>query len=184
MSFACIGWGSLVWQPRQLPLASEWFHDGPVLPLEFARHSGQKTGEDRLTLVALSSGAPVRTRWAKLDVANLEEARKALRVREGTKLDDIGYCPGSPTFAFGETIATWASGKGIEGVVWTALPPKFKGEEGRIPTVEEALDFLSGLSGKPGALAEEYIRKAPMVVRTPYRETFERELGWSPLSQE
>lgn len=36
---AIIGWGSLVWDPRDLPIESPWHDDGPELPIEFARIS-------------------------------------------------------------------------------------------------------------------------------------------------
>lgn len=46
----------------------------------------------------------------------------------------------------GETsniIGRWASSLGLDAVVWTNLPPKFNGEEVRIPTVEEVISFLN-----------------------------------------
>ena len=33
---AVVGWGSLIWDPRQLPVRSSWQPDGPELPVEFA----------------------------------------------------------------------------------------------------------------------------------------------------
>lgn len=34
------GWGSLVRDQRNLPVQGVWHHDGPALPIEFARESG------------------------------------------------------------------------------------------------------------------------------------------------
>jgi hypothetical protein len=39
MNIACIDWGSLLWKPQPLKLASGWHRDGPLLPLEFVRHT-------------------------------------------------------------------------------------------------------------------------------------------------
>jgi hypothetical protein len=39
MNIACIAWGSLLWKPQPLKLASGWHRDGPLLPLEFVRQS-------------------------------------------------------------------------------------------------------------------------------------------------
>ncbi|CDO38565.1 hypothetical protein [Novosphingobium sp. KN65.2] len=183
-TIACLGWGSLVWQPKELPVVGDWHHDGPALPLEFARHSGQKTGEDRLTLVLTMSGPVITTRWARLQVPDIESARSALRKREGCTLSDIGFYPGGSSGEFASEIAEWAKAKNLKGVVWTALPPKFANEDGRVPTQDEALAFLSGLTGKPKALAEEYVRMAPLAVQTPYRAAIEREFGWAALSKE
>ena len=49
MKIAILGWGSLLWQPKDLQFDKEigWSKNGPMLPIEFARIS--KDG--RLTLV-------------------------------------------------------------------------------------------------------------------------------------
>jgi len=78
-------------------------------------------------------------------------------------------------------LAKWAEEKGATSVIWTALPPKYREVNGTIPSIEEALEFLQSLDAGQKQRAEEYIRKAPEQVRTPYRHEFEINLGWYPL---
>jgi hypothetical protein len=47
MKIVILGWGSLIWDPRDLPHQEPWLDDGPKLPLEFSRISKDR----RLTLV-------------------------------------------------------------------------------------------------------------------------------------
>ncbi len=39
MKIAILGWGSLIREPRGLPIDGEWQKDGPVLWIEFSRIS-------------------------------------------------------------------------------------------------------------------------------------------------
>lgn len=43
----CLGWGSLIWDQKNLPVKGQWHEDGPSLPVEFVRQSIN----GRLTLV-------------------------------------------------------------------------------------------------------------------------------------
>ncbi len=43
---AILGWGSLIWSPRDLSMTGQW-QPGPSPPIEFAR----KSADGRLTLV-------------------------------------------------------------------------------------------------------------------------------------
>ena len=77
MKIACLGWGSLIWDPRDLP-AQEWQNDGPRLPIEFSRVS--KDG--RVTLVVDVAGRSVPTLWTLLATENLESGIAQLAARE------------------------------------------------------------------------------------------------------
>ncbi len=37
MKIAILGWGSLIWDRRDLQIAGDWQQGGPVLPIEFSR---------------------------------------------------------------------------------------------------------------------------------------------------
>lgn len=181
---ACIGWGSLVWRSGRLPLAARWRPDGPELPVEFARESG----DGRMTLVAVPGAPASPTLWAPLDVRELEAARRLLRRRERSRRGTIGAWSPGGSAAWGEppgavavhgAIARWARERGLAGVVWTALPPRFRGETGRVPSRDGVVDHLASLRGARRVRAERYVRRAPRQVRTPYREAIERRLGWT-----
>ena len=172
---ACLGWGSLIWDPRELPIQSQWFQDGPLVPVEFLRQSQ----DDRITLVLHESAVPVRSLWAVMDFNDMGVARKALCDREGTseKWIDV-WQPDMAAPTLIPDMPSWAEKNGLHGVVWTALPPKFAGENGVVPSCDEVIRHLSQLVGTKRDNAERYIRNAPRQVDTPYRRKIEAKLGW------
>lgn len=177
MHIACLAWGSLVWDARDLALSSPWYKDGPKVPVEFAR---QSSGH-RLTLVLGRSFQEMPSLWAWMDGDDLDRAIESLRRREETATKRIGVwrteekapglIPGLPA---------WAIARGADTVIWTALSPKFQGEDGRVPSVDEALAYFRSLGQEYQQGAEEYVRKAPGQIRTPYRAEFEMHLRWFP----
>lgn len=175
MVIACLGWGSLIWKPDTLPLASEWFMDGPVLPIEFARVSDN--GDLTTAICANAPGCTVL--WAILDLDNLDEAREALRIREGVPRDRED---GIGSFVVGKTvagvIAEWAIPRQLDAVIWTGLPPRFGGIEGLVPAAEDAIAYLGGLSGEEREHARVYIKKVPAQIDTPCRREIMTSLGW------
>ena len=177
-NIACLGWGSLIWDPRNLPIQRYWFDDGPLIPLEFARQSM----DDRITLVISCDARPVRSLWALMDSDRLEDAREKLRLREGrTKLKYIGdWSRGQRSPDRIPELNEWALARNIDSVIWTALPPRFNDENHRHPGVEEVLGHLRALTGTARDEAEKYIRRAPRQIDTAYRRRIEAELHWLP----
>lgn len=180
---ACLGWGSLVWDPRELPIQREWFQDGPMIRVEFARQS--KDG--RITLVLEPSALPVRSLWAILDATALTTAREALASREGISKENeakhIGsWTPGDAPLTELPNLESWVSTMGIQHVVWTALPPKFSGVE-QLPTEDQVVGYLEHLVGAQREVAEKYVRRAPRQIDTAYRRRIEAKLHWSAIDE-
>ncbi len=98
---ACLGWGSLIWEPRNLAVEGQWQTDGPKLPVEFTRVSG---GE-RLTLVITEGAAPVTVLWSRMTVASLDDGIKNLSEREGASPAAIAFW--SPDRDYGDSILNY-----------------------------------------------------------------------------
>ena len=184
---ACLGWGSLIWNPGQLPVVGGWRLDGPNIRVEFVR----KSRGDRLTLVLFDEAiGTVPSLWAPLAVTDLDEAVNKLAEREGGKeplpTERIGRWPGTVP----ETIIdidSWAAAQGVKQVIWTDLPPRFtdpktrRDRDGCRPDEDQAVDYLRRLIAEDGATdAEKYIRCAPEQIDTAYRRRFVREFAWAP----
>lgn len=180
---ACIGWGSLIWDKRNLDVDGLWRADGPMLPVEFARQSS----DGRITLVLGRGFPPVPALWSVFNTHVLGEARESLRVREGIPRSRAAESIAQwrrgekPVAEPDATISRWAAEKDLETAVWTNLPPKFEGINGRMPTENEVVAYLRTLEGQARADAEEYIRRAPRQITTAYRRAIELGLGWTPL---
>ena len=178
MEIAVIGWGSLIWNPGKLPLAGDWQTNGPKLPIEFARRSD----DGRITLVITDGCDPVTTLWARLNVPSIEEAVSELAAREKTSRQKIGRYPAESPSVAPPQIIEWARQNGLDGAVWTNLGPRF-GEGDDPPSLDEVLDYLSSLTPPESDLAEEYIRRAPRQIETPYRQAIVNKFGWSSISK-
>ena len=153
-----VGWGSLIWDPRELPVRSSWLSDGPELPIEFARVAS----DGRLTLVLLDGVADVRTLWARMSGGNLEEAREQLARRERAAPAHIGSLdhaggghPGSIRDASLSRVASWLSDHQLEAVIWTALPSNFEDRTGRPLSVDAAVRHVQQLPDDARLVAEQ-----------------------------
>jgi hypothetical protein len=180
---ACIGWGSLIWDIRSLDVDGQWCTDGPPLAVEFARQSDNGL----ITLVIAKGCEAVPTLWSLFNTRDVKEARESLRDREripkSRAADRIAHWRHGEdaTSQPDATISRWATGKNLEAAVWTNLPPKFAGINGRVPTETQVVAYLQALEGKTRAAAEEYVRRAPRQIATGYRRAIETALGWTPI---
>lgn len=179
---ACLGWGSLVWDPRELPIHSEWFPDGPCVNIDFLRQSL----DGRMTLVLNEAAKPVRSLWAQMDATDLAQAREDLRARESVPKSAVHkligtWSRGDPTPENVIELNGWAQDHGVDHVVWTALPAKFDGED-RTPTADEVVGYLRGLVEPARGRAERYVRRAPRQVDTLLRRRIAAELDWTPAN--
>ncbi len=174
---AVLGWGSLIWDPRDLPIQREWFKDGPLVQVEFVRQSK----DNRITLVLEENALPVRTLWAVMDCTKMEDATESLWNREGRpkRKHICKWSKGEPLPGLIHGLETWAASCGVEGVIWTGLPPKFQGKDEVTPTIEQVLQLLNRLPCAERDRAERYVREAPRQIDTAYRREFETSFGWT-----
>ena len=183
MNIACIAWGSLLWKPQGLKLASGWHPDGPAMPIEFARQSDDSP---ELALVLCEGARLMPTYWAYVATDDLDTARAMLCAREKIRAafpEWIGSVPAQNGTAENPRVAAWLRAKGIDAAIWTAIPPKFDGVSGRVPTVDEAVAWLDSCSGAQRDAAEDYIRRTPAHIDTAYRRIIAARLGWHPLRE-
>lgn len=180
--FAVLGWGSLIWSPRDLQRAAEWSFGGPHLPVEFTRIAD----DGRLTLVIdVEHGARCGT-WFCPSPLPLTAAIENLAVREGCDVPQIGAVTAGPGASgaldhpLQQRIAEWCRRTGFSGAVWTGLPSTFETRTGIPFSVDAAMTYLGGLRGPTRERAFEYIRRAPTSTDTPLRRAFENRWGRGP----
>jgi len=174
MKIAVIGWGSLIWNRRDLKIAEDWITGGgPTLPIEFSRVSK----DCRLTLVIDHvNGVEVKTRYAISSFSNLHDAIENLRIREDAESSKpIGYINlrngqnRAKGAAGAETIRAWARDAQVEAVIWSDFQPNFKEQTECEFSVDNGVRYLLNLPRRARENAFDYIRKAPEEVDTPLR---------------
>jgi len=189
MRIVCLGWGSLIWDARELPIQGPWLSDGPFAPVEFSRQSGN----GRITLVIDEAATPVQLLWARMTVSDLSEAMSTLKVREGITARNWKPLIGNWSATSNApksipSLQSWAQQHDADAVIWTALGPQYtKQGEAKVtrerPPIEWVLEYLVGLSGATRDDAEGYFRNAPQQIVTEYRRQVEARLGWTYQGQ-
>lgn len=179
MKIAIIGWGYLIWDPLGMDLEPEWFRDGPLLPVEFARFdSGPRL------LPVLVEGAPLQpTLWTYSRKATVLSAAADLAVREGVWTHDIGQWTRSEEMRSSRGIEAlieeWVVSKGLDGAVWRAVEPNLPDLTPGLASEQVKLDYLRELvaTGRAAA-AKEFFERTPAQIRTPFRQRVQQEFGW------
>lgn len=179
MKIACLGWGSLIWDPRSLPIQRDWFKDGPFAPVEFTRQSS----DGRITLVIEPSAPPVRLLWAHMLSTGLTSAMEALRDREGLTGRDwhsrIGsWKNGEAAPSVMPELPNFAQAHGLNATIWTALGPRFCDSDVS-PSADKVVECLRALTGTQRENAKQYMERAPRQIDTEYRRRIESAFGWS-----
>ena len=199
MCIVILGWGSLINEPRGLPIVGEWQNDGPMLWVEFSRISKRGVRAGCLTLVIDErNGEEIPTFYVVSARTDLAQAITDLQAREGTSPDDIGFCEvATGRFAPNalnrhpkscERIHAWAQGKGFSAVIWTALPRRFQDVIGIPFSPIAALRYVNGLPAQTKENALRYIHTAPEQTMTQFRRLLlehESDFEWTgPLTVE
>jgi hypothetical protein len=174
MKIAVLGWGSLIWDPKELNILDDkWNENGPILPIEFARVS--KDG--RLTLVIKPNWTEVKTMYAISSFQDLTQAIENLRNREQTIIDRIGFY----NFLTDEkhiregnnfiipNLISWQAQNYIDAVIWTDLPPNFQDLLKLHFNLENIEKVLKGLKKEEFEFAKKYINNTPAQITTRFR---------------
>ncbi|SEO59270.1 hypothetical protein [Mucilaginibacter sp. OK283] len=175
MKIAVLGWGSLIWQPKQLNITGEkWYQDGPLLPLEFKRVSL----DGRLTLVICPGYPEVISLYAISSFDNLNQAIDNLRLREGTVTQHIGFynfqSDNKQVKKANESIFSnlflWQRLTDIDAVIRTDLSPNFRERTQLEFTIDNVHTHLKQLSAEAFQSAKQYVENVPAQINTKYRQ--------------
>jgi hypothetical protein len=181
MAIAILGWGSLIPCPGDLSIRGGWQTEGPILRIEFSR----KSADGRLTLVIdTERGSEITTQYAESACLDVNEAAQNLKQREGTTIGNIGICSRrageTRSQKHPEVVATvteWLIGSRFDAVIWTDLESNFAMGRNRAELLEEAFNYLDGLSAVCKTNARHYINTAPPQTQTDLRRYLQSK-GW------
>ena len=188
MKITILAWGSLVWSRRDIAVVGDFEPNGPRLPIEFSRVSG----DGRLTLVIDEAfGSPCATYSAVSAFDDLDAAIGNLWVcenKQGAKTPadlrgqktvgfvDLTTGAGSAIArdrhaAANETIKTWVIESGYNAAIWTSLRNNFHEPDKANEqfSVEAAIQYLDRVDKVTFARGLHYVWNAPPEVQTPVR---------------
>lgn len=179
MKIAILVWGSLFWDPQGLSTTGEWFNDGPLLPIEFARISGG----NRITLVIKPNCENVTVLYTISLYDDLDRAIQNLKTRENTpNTNNIGFvdytnnrCNLREANKFIlESLEKWNAEKKFDAIIWSDFAPKFSDVIKKPLTIQNVIEFINDLSEKEQQGAIKYIQNTPAQIRTNFRSSLEK----------
>jgi hypothetical protein len=176
MTIAILGWGSLIWNAKDLNYNNEigWIDAGPFLPIEFSRISKNRS----LTLVISKDGCRVQTLYSLSNEKTINAALENLRKREGTNINNVGYYLKfsreffPPSFEHKQNILDWIEDKDFDAVIWTDLKENWK------DFAKNRIEYLKSLDKEDKTNAKKYIENAPKQIETDIRKEIREQLDW------
>lgn len=187
MKIAYLAWGSLKWNPENLPITSinSWIYSSLELPLEFSRISDNKKG--RLTLVIDEKNGTYNKIWYAISTENnLDKAINKLKKREKTTINNIAYINlrnnkirvNNTSRNIANNIINWMKKNKLDAVVWTDLKSNWE-EIMKCPfTNQKAFNYFKNSTTGTKLLIVEYIFKASQLakIKTSFSEFFIKKL--------
>lgn len=189
-SIVVISWGSVAWDPGNLPLVCEdaehpesaFSEGGPEVPIEFSRVAVDCR---LIPVIDPEHGVPVPTMWARSRRNDLDAAIVDLMRREGsTNPKRIGFVDVKENrhrariyVDMAEPIKDWAREIGVDCVIWNELTCNFQDHTGRPFNLDNAVKYLAELPQSLRDQAKLYIDRNPACVDTPLRKKLQDD-GW------
>lgn len=162
-----LAWGSLYWNPEDLPIKNWIPATSLQLPLEFSRISDK--GKGRLTLVIDEKNGTYNKIWySETSLKDVNKAINALKKREHTIKDNIAYTNlktnrkrviNTPKHVV-NLIEDWAQSNNIDTVIWTDLKSNWKDIMHTDYTIERAYQYFTNSELVVRLAILEYIYKA------------------------
>ena len=198
MNIAVIAYDSILYRISNsgqcLCIKKDFTDNGPKLPIEYARVSGnyKKPQRRKLTLVIRRGAEPQSTSWAEMDFNNLDDAMNNLAQRETGLADPTGDGVGFLNIRTGNMnlkeskkkdrgikliLESWTKDHpDIDAIIWSNWLSNFAKRIGERCTPETAVKFLEGLSKRELAGARDYILKTGLDTR--FSRTIREKFNW------
>jgi hypothetical protein len=185
MHIAYIGWGSLIWDYKNLPIhlnetECPWIKTNLKLPLEFSRISDK--GNGRITLVIDTNGTLNNVYYAPLlSTTDKKQAIISLRRREKTNTKNIGYIDNITNeinsrlpIKIINDIKSWMKNNNIDIAIWTDIETNWESLKGKKFTNKDAFDYFTSINPSMQIKIFNYIYRTKIIlhINTPFTKYY------------